>query len=284
MAVVVPLMIAAAAGAAGVAATTATILTVAGSLVAAKSGLSSKIDRAATKAFGSDLVKVGNIAGSVFLATGAAYSFGADNFGAAAGTGIGGADAAAAAGTSPGVDQAVAGAGDAGTTAATQVPAAADLAVAASADSTLAATQQAGVIAPAARGGALTAARVEPGMYVEQGGGTVPRLAGTTTPQAPVKAPTITERLSAGWNGMSDKSQAALVQVGGQVLSGAMQGMSAAELQKEADRKREQERELDYQRFRRGSGVVFQPMTPLPTLTPQLTGQGALGVVRGTRG
>lgn len=82
MAVLIPLAISAAAGAAGVGATMATVATVAGSLVAAKSGMSARMDRAATKVFGSDMVKLGNIAGTFLIPS--ANTWGASRLGAGA--------------------------------------------------------------------------------------------------------------------------------------------------------------------------------------------------------
>lgn len=81
MAVVVPLVMAAA----GATATTIALT----SIALAVTGISGKINKAATKVFGEDLVKVANIAGSMYLAFGGGFSGGGE---AAAGAadGLGG--------------------------------------------------------------------------------------------------------------------------------------------------------------------------------------------------
>ncbi len=70
MAVAIPLLASAAAGAVGLGTVAATAVSIGAGLVAAKTGISAKVDKAAGKVFGRDAVKVFNIAGTVYGAMG----------------------------------------------------------------------------------------------------------------------------------------------------------------------------------------------------------------------
>lgn len=100
MAVVVPFIVSAGATAAGLTAAAATIAAVATSVVFQVSGINDKINKAASKVFGEDLVNVANIAGAVYGAWNGGFSLDpAKKFlgiGEAAGGLAGGAEAAAA--------------------------------------------------------------------------------------------------------------------------------------------------------------------------------------------
>ena len=100
MAVVVPFIVSAGATAAGLTAAAATIAAVATSVVFQVSGINDKINKAASKVFGEDLVNVANIAGAVYGAWNGGFSLDpAKEFlgiGEAAGGLAGGAEAAAA--------------------------------------------------------------------------------------------------------------------------------------------------------------------------------------------
>jgi len=74
LAIVVPFLVSAGATAAGLTATAATIASVATSVVFQVSGINDKINKAASKVFGEDLVNVANIAGAVYGAWNGGFS------------------------------------------------------------------------------------------------------------------------------------------------------------------------------------------------------------------
>lgn len=74
MAIVVPFLVNAGATAMGLSAATATIASVATSVVFQVTGVNDKINKAASKVFGEDLVKVANIAGAVYGAWNGGFS------------------------------------------------------------------------------------------------------------------------------------------------------------------------------------------------------------------
>ena len=100
MAIVVPFIASAGLGAIGITGAAATIASVATSVVFQVSGINDKINKAASKVFGEDLVNVANIAGAVYCAWNGGFSLDpAKEFlgmGEAAGGLSGAADAAAA--------------------------------------------------------------------------------------------------------------------------------------------------------------------------------------------
>lgn len=91
MAIIVPILVSYGATALGVAATTATMMATAASVVFQVSGLNNKINKAASKVFGEDLVMIANVAGAVYGAVNGGFDFGSGAEGAAALTEAGGA-------------------------------------------------------------------------------------------------------------------------------------------------------------------------------------------------
>lgn len=270
MAVVVPLLISAAAGAAGLTATMATIATVAGGLVAAKSGLSKRIDDAAGKVFGKDLVKVGNIAG-MFLAP-SANAWGAENWGSMAGTAT---SVGAAAGNAALAESAVAGGGYVGASSATPAlaataPSALDAAVASAGDASGAMARQAiGSSSPLSYtpAGPSSYGAIQASQGVAPGGGLMDKVGSAW------------DKAGAAFKGMSPQAQSAAIQAGGQIVSGAAQGYSTGRQMQDQERRRLEEEERIRQRYRSGSGLSFrqQPIgalaavrqqAPTPTMYP----------------
>lgn len=206
MAVAIPLLMTAAGA--------STAVTLGVSLAAGITGLSASIDRAATKVFGKDLVQIGNIAGAIALATGSVPDLsGATSAGASAGTLAGnGAEILGGAIDAGGLNLA----GD-------------------------------GVLAQA--GGASGGLTLDP--VSASGGGLdlagsaaqasaeVGTKAALTQPLAANSGATSatggswTDKLSGTWKSLGDKGQAAAVQVGGSLLTGAASGYANAQAQKD---------------------------------------------------
>jgi hypothetical protein len=255
MAVVVPLLISAAAGAAGWGATATLLATTAGALVSSKVGLSKKIDNAASKVFGKDLVRVGNVVGAFFV--GDAAQFGANAAGQTAGYGASLAAQAASkaantavassatnpaliesavqqAATVPGVDAI------GGMETALEAANNSQSAIGSSSASAAVAKQKAAQ-------GALNAVRAAP---------PIDPMSGIKMPQALSNAG---EAVSKAWNGMGDKTQAAMTQVAGNVVQGGMQGYSQAKLAEEQYQRRLEEEERNRQLYRSGSGLRLIP-------------------------
>jgi hypothetical protein len=239
MAVAIPILIAAtAAGATAAAAIgiSATALAIGTGLVLQVTGVNDKINKAASKVFGEKLVSVANIAGSIFLgATAAGLIGGAAE---AAGGALAGAGAAVPEGVSAGLEAADAamgaglpGVSGGGASALSGVDAAQDAANAAW-RSGGAAEVAANKVAPTAFDSSLNAAK--------QG------------------ATKVGEGLKTAWNSMGDKTQAAVLQMGGQALAGAAQGKAAEEAEKQ--------RIANENRYKSGSGLSYWQRKP--TYTP----------------
>ena len=233
MAVAIPILIAAtAAGATAAAAIgiSATALAIGTGLVLQVTGVNDKINKAASKVFGDKLVSVANIAGSIFLGAqaagllaGAGEAAGA--LAGAAGAAEGGAQAAANAAWSAGGAAEVA--GGAGVSGLAGVDAAQNVANA-TFGSGGAAQVANGVVAPTAFDSSLKAAQT-----------------GATK---------VGEGLKTAWNSMGDKTQAALMQMGGQALQGAAAGKAAEEAEKA--------RIANENRYRSGSGLSYWQKKP----------------------
>jgi hypothetical protein len=234
MAVAIPILIAAtAAGATAAAAIgiSATALAIGTGLVLQVTGINDKINKAASKVFGEKLVSVANIAGSIFLGAtaagligGAAEAAGGALAGAA-GAAEGGAQAAANAAWSAGGAAEVA--GGAGVSGLAGVDAAQTVANA-TFGSGGAAEVANGVTAPSAFDSSLKAA--------QQG------------------ATKVGEGLKTAWNSMGDKTQAAVMQMGGQALAGMSAGKAAEEAEKQ--------RIANENRYRSGSGLTYWQRKP----------------------
>lgn len=219
MAVAVPLVMAAAG--AGTAAIVGT------SLVLAATGVNSKIDRAASKVFGKDLVNVANIAGSAFLAFGG----GMPSAGAGSSAGLG--EAVDATG---GMDTAL------GSTANTGMPTPVDATGGMDTATTAPANQ-----VPM---GAL--ASVPPSGAVPPGGAATPGIAGQVQDGVARLGNTVGNAWDKGvaaFKGMSPQAQGALIQVAGGVLGGIGQAKGQEALMQANQR-------YD-QRYRSGSGVKY---------------------------
>ena len=233
MAVAIPILIAAtAAGATAAAAIgiSAAALAIGTGLVLQVTGINDKINKAASKVFGEKLVSVANIAGSIFLGAqaagllaGAGEAAGA--LAGAAGAAEGGAQAAANAAWSAGGAAEVA--GGAGVSGLAGVDAAQTVANA-TFGSGGAAEVAGGLKAPAEFQGALA--------------------------QAKNGATKVGEGLKTAWNSMGDKTQSTLMQVGGQMLSGASAGKAAEEAEKA--------RIANENRYRSGSGLTYWQNKP----------------------
>ena len=76
MAIIVPILVSYGATVMGVAATTATMMATAASVVFQVSGLNNKINKAASKVFGEDLVMIANVAGAVYGAVNGGFGGG----------------------------------------------------------------------------------------------------------------------------------------------------------------------------------------------------------------
>lgn len=94
MAIIVPILVSYGATALGVAATTATMMATAASVVFQVSGLNNKINKAASKVFGEDLVMIANVAGAVYGAVNGGFDFGSGATNASSINAINGMDAA----------------------------------------------------------------------------------------------------------------------------------------------------------------------------------------------
>lgn len=90
MAIIVPILVSYGATALGVAATTATMMATAASVVFQVTGVNDKINKAASKVFGEDLVMIANVAGAVYGAVNGGFDFGSGAEGAAGLTEAGG--------------------------------------------------------------------------------------------------------------------------------------------------------------------------------------------------
>lgn len=234
MAVAIPILIAAtAAGATAAAAIgiSATALAIGTGLVLQVTGVNAKINKAASKVFGDKLVTVANIAGSIFLGAqaagligGAADAAGGALASAAGSAAPGGAQAAANAAWSAGGAAEVA--GGAGVSGLTGVDAAQQVANATW--SSGGAAEAAAMKAPSAFDSSLSAAK--------QG------------------ATKVGEGLATAWNKLGDKGQSALMQIGGQALTGASQGKAAEEAEKA--------RIANENRYRSGSGLSYWQRKP----------------------
>lgn len=211
MAVAIPLIMGATGASAAIGAAvglSATAVSMGTGLLLGATGINAKIDKAASKVFGKDLVKLGNIAGLVY---GAAGGFGGASPSEVFGNlGFGGAAAAQgalpAAGGNPFDAGSLSSAG--GFEGGFQAPPSV-------LDGALASNVQA-------------AATMNPSMptAMQPPGATAPKAAGLTQI----------------WNGMGDKGQAALIQMGGNLLS----GMAAGKAEEENN-----------ERYRSGSGRAW---------------------------
>lgn len=76
MAIIVPILVSYGATALGVAATTATLIGTVTSLAFQVTGINNKINKAASKVFGEDLVMIANVAGAVYGAVNGGFDFG----------------------------------------------------------------------------------------------------------------------------------------------------------------------------------------------------------------
>lgn len=257
MAVVIPLIAGAIAGAAGATAIVATAISIGAGLVANATGISAKVDKAAGKVFGRDFVKAFNIIGAVYGAAGGFAGAGpSEVWGNISGAFGGGATAATTA-TEGAVEAGVGGATDASSVNAVN---GADLA-----SDLVASTEavNAGVAGPGAMGGDIG------GQSLLGPTNQAPAAPSWAQPTPPVAGPQAAQSAvptgSAGvstanetaigkiWSSLGDKGQAALIQVGGQMLAGVAQGKAT-----EAEMKAAEERDRKY---RSGSGRPWSPST-----------------------
>lgn len=276
MAVVIPLIVAYGAAAAGATAAVASMAAIGASLVAGATGVSAKIDKAASKVFGKDAVTAFNIAGAIYGSfggfSGTSPSGVWDNMGGAfsgAGAAAGGADKA--------------------TSAAWADPSAkADTLTAMGAtDGASVASMQNGIAAEGAMGGDWTGVQYS-GPEAQQGamGGDLEgvQYSRATGPAANTSLPRETAKvadtvvnlkndepgaLDRFWNSLGDKGKASLIQAGGQVLGGYAQGKMQGEMD---DRAR-----ADYERRHRplitvGSGQVGTPGALVSLRRPGILG------------
>lgn len=243
MAIIVPIiMVAMGAG---------TALTVGVSLALAATGINAAIDKAASKVFGKDLVKIGNIAGAVFMGAQGAGLF----------------DSAASAGTS---------AVSEGASAVSGMDLAADAGTAASSAGN-SVSAAAGAMDGAAQGGALQAMgsgsngqwdvpgsgiSADQARYgaVENSAASTAKPAGAPTaggapstappPGAPPKptSDSVWDKATGAWKSLGDRGQGALLQVGGNLLSGMAN--SAAQAKAAADQRAYESK------YRSGSGLT----------------------------
>lgn len=229
MAVAIPLIVmAAGAGAAAAIGVSVTTLAIGTGLVLQATGINAKINKAASKVFGEKLVNIANIAGSVFIGASAAGLLGAAE-----------------------------GASSLASTAASAVPegvaAAAD-----AADLAMAQGLPGASTASSLSGGASAANQLAAGTGVPPVGGGLPAPSiGEPTgilKQAQQGATKIGEGLKSAWNSMGDKGQAAALQIGGQMLSGASAGKAAEEAEKQ--------RIANENRYKSGSGLTYWQNKP----------------------
>lgn len=222
--------IAAAVGAAiGVGATTVAIGT---GLVLSATGISAKIDKAASKVFGKDLVNFANIAGSIYLAGGAmgAWDTASGSLASAAAGGAGGVS------PPPGsLENAAFMEANAGGVMADPTAGVAQANMGLNMDPTATPANQ-GVTQPTNPNASLKAAKL----------GTTPAGTGTVD--------TATQKAAGIWNGLGDRTQAAALQIGGNILSGAAQGKAAQAA--------EAARIANENRYRSGSGLSYWQQRP----------------------
>lgn len=255
MAIAIPLIMAASGASAALGAAigvSASLVSVGVGVLGAVSGISDKVNKAASKVFGDDLVQVGNIAGAAFMAFGGGFPGGGPS-----GAELEAANAAdMAGGLNPAINPAVAPV-DAGALseamggtmpsaeAATQLGSNADK-LATAADTT---------VAPSAAAGPSAATAAQPTGALGRIGDTIGKFAGkaydslTTAPKGGVSP---------------------LWKIGGDLLAGAgsaYQRRKDMEAQMEAQQNYERERDA---RFRVGSGLRvnenyrYEPRTPTP--------------------
>lgn len=227
MAVAIPILMTAAGA--------STAVTLGVSLAAGITGLSASIDKAAAKVFGKDLVQIGNIAGAIALATGsvpdlsgAASSAGA-SAGGLAGNGVDSLGTAVdAGGLQLAGDGVLAQAGAEGLT----------LDAAAGGGQGLALDLSGSAAQASAEVGTKTAL-TQP---LSAGGG-----ATSTTGSS------WTDKLSGTWKTLGDKGQAAAIQTGGALLTGAASGYANAQAQQE----QLEEQRRNNQTYRTGSHLRY---------------------------
>ena len=204
----------------------ATAVSIGAGLVAAKTGISAKVDRAASKVFGKDVVKFANIAGAVYGAAGGFAGAGPSEVFSNISGAFGGA-ASGASSAAGGLGSAV----DATGGIETAVEAAGNMGGAPS-------------FTPGAMGGDYGGAPNGPG----GSGAFRPGASGSGPANQPQGA------LSKLWGGLGASGQNSLIQVGGQVLSGIGQGKM-----QEEQMRREDERD---KRYRSGSTVGWGRQVP----------------------
>ena len=212
MAIAIPLlMMSAGAGTMAIAATT---------LVLAVTGVSKKINDAASNVFGEDLVKAANIIGSVYIA----YTSIAGAGGAEAGAEAGADAAAPAAGdAATSVTEAAAPTTEVAATAGNGT-AAADFAgnvpTGSAAATTTAAPAASTSLAPDVRAGVMGAGNSTATVQT-----TAEELAAQkATEQAAQKGVTNSAQVKSWWNSLDPESKAAVIQTSGSMLSGALSG------------------------------------------------------------
>jgi hypothetical protein len=248
------------------ASTTAIVVT---SVALAVTGISAKIDKAASKVFGEDVVKFANIAGAVFMAAGGSEWL--SQAGASAGSGtdtaINGLDLADDASA---LADGASGAG--GEAVASSTPGVVDASMeaalaenAASAYAPMTDAQMLGGFEADAGGLAGVTASdptaMAPPTSTPQSSGalsratqTTPNAAGTGT--APGSGPF--DKVAQFWNSSDPKTRGALLQVGGNLLSGGMQGYAQG---KQLEQQQAYERERD-SIYRSGSGYDYTKYGP----------------------
>lgn len=232
MAIAIPLIVmAAGAGAAAAIGVSVATLAIGTGLVLQATGINAKINKAASKVFGEKLVNIANIAGSVFLgATAAGLIGGAQSAASVAGAAGSAAEAAGAVAGDVGAAMNAAEMGAQGASAANGIA-----------------------------GGASAANQLASGVGVPPvGGGMPPPTSGSeftgVLKQAQQGASKVGEGISTAWNSMGDKTKAAALQIGGQMLSGASSGKAAAEAEKQ--------RIANENRYRSGSGLSYWQQKP----------------------
>lgn len=258
MAIAIPLlMMAGGAGTMAIAATT---------LVMAVTGISKKINDAASNVFGEDLVKAANLIGGVYIAYTSIAGTGAEA--AAGGAEAGAADAAATTDAATNVTEAATAADTATTAAAGNGTAAADFA----------GNMPTGSAAQAATAPVTAPTTLAPDAAAAASGGSTPTVQTTAEELAKRKAADAaaqkgaslggkTGQVSSWWNGLSDQSKAAVIQTGGSMLSGALSGYGQGQ-------KAEQEMALARMRLQNQSTTVAR-VSPARVTT---TTPGALRV------
>lgn len=246
MAVAVPMIMAATGASAAVGAAigvSATLVTAATGVLVAATGIGAKINKAASKVFGEDLVNFANIAGSVFMATGGDVG---DLFG-------GGAEAAGALSSAGGslVDPLMAGADIASAAAMPSFEVGSVLGGAGDAAGALASAQPAfGVQMPS----------FEVGSVLGNGPAAAPGLQPASQPGGMPGGGAL-KTASEWWAKQSDPTKAALIQVGGNVVAGTAQGVAKAREMKDLRDERLRREAI----FNSGSklGSTYGPRTPV---------------------